>query len=94
MLESSSSDNIPSIPPIVTGLIPASPPTSNLTCSLELLYKLFMYFNLYNNIFIFIYNKPNLVKYLRNVYCSGYKIIYENKQFIIKINYEFLNNEY
>ena len=65
--------------------------TTKQFCSIN---KLYTYDDIYNHKFKFIDNKPNLVKYLRNVYCSGYKIIYENKQFIIKINYEFLNNEY
>lgn len=66
----------------------------NLKSEINSLNKLYTYDDIYNHKFKFIDNKPNLVKYLRNVYCSGYKIIYENKQFIIKINYEFLNNEY
>lgn len=66
----------------------------NLKSEINSLNKLCKYEDIYMHKFRFIDNKPELVKELKDIYCSGYKVNFINREFIIEVNYEFLNNAY
>lgn len=66
----------------------------NLKSEINSLNKLESYEDIYNHRFKFIDNKPNLVKSLKNIYCSGYKVDFESRKFVIKVNYEFFKKAY
>ncbi|MGL5651038.1 MAG: hypothetical protein ACRDDE_04745 [Paraclostridium sp.] len=54
--------------------------------------------NTYNNIYIhrfnFIDNKPDMVRSLKEIYLSGYKIVLKDNKFKLKVNQEILELKY
>lgn len=66
----------------------------NLKSEINMLNKLYRYEDICKHEFRFIDNKPSLVKSLKDIYCSGYKISFIKRKFILEVNYEFLENAY
>lgn len=66
----------------------------NLKSEINSLNKLSKYEQINAHEFKFIDNKPKLVKALKEIYCSGYKVKFLNKKFILEINHEFLDTAY
>lgn len=66
----------------------------NLKSEINSLNKLCKYEDIYMHKFRFIDNKPELVKALKDIYCSGYKVNFIDRKFIVEVNYEFLTNAY
>lgn len=66
----------------------------NLKSELNILNDINNYKDISIHKFNFIDNKPEIVKNLKEIYSSGYKIVLKDNKFKLKVNYELLENSH